>query len=88
MDKLDRNNIDARHWAEQFCQHKSDNDWSLEDIDYDLMIGWFSNYRFAVADPLTALLDELREVVQSLVDDYSVDPIERAQLKAALEKNK
>jgi hypothetical protein len=59
MNDFDRSNIDAMHWAEQFIQHRIDNGWSLEAIDVDLMLGWFANYRFAVADPLTAKVDEL-----------------------------
>jgi len=35
--------MDAKVWAEQFVKHKKDNNWTLEDIDEDLMVTWFAN---------------------------------------------
>ena len=34
---------DARRWAEAFSQIKARQGWSVDDIDTDLMIGWFAN---------------------------------------------
>ena len=34
---------DAMKWAEAFCKTVKDQKWSLEDIDEDLMLGWFAN---------------------------------------------
>ena len=34
---------DARRWAEAFSQIKTRQGWSVDDIDTDLMIGWFAN---------------------------------------------
>ena len=34
---------DAYVWAQEFIRRKKDNDWSLDDIDEGLMIGWFAN---------------------------------------------
>lgn len=33
----------ARRWAEAFSQIKARQGWSVDDIDTDLMIGWFAN---------------------------------------------
>ena len=34
---------DAQIWAIEFIKCKEKNNWALEDIDVDLMIGWFAN---------------------------------------------
>ena len=34
---------DALVWAKAFEQYKKENNWSLEEIDEGLMIGWFAN---------------------------------------------
>jgi len=42
------NTPDAATWAEAFIQAKLDNNWSRDDIDKELMISWFANYRNAI----------------------------------------
>lgn len=37
------NTDDAQKWAQAFVQHKKQNNWTLEDIDEGLLIGWFAN---------------------------------------------
>jgi hypothetical protein len=66
MSNLDRTNVDAMHWAEQFCQHRIDNGWTMEDIDEGLMVGWFANYRFCVQDPLTDRIEKLEKEKEAL----------------------
>jgi hypothetical protein len=34
---------DALVWAEEFERLKTVNNWTLEDIDSDMMLGWFAN---------------------------------------------
>jgi len=34
---------DAMVWAVEFCKTKKKINWSLEDIDEGLMVGWFAN---------------------------------------------
>lgn len=34
---------DAKVWAEEFERHKQDNNWTIDDIDEDLMLCWFAN---------------------------------------------
>lgn len=34
---------DGMAWASAFCQIKSKMDWTLDDIDEGLMVGWFAN---------------------------------------------
>lgn len=34
--------MDGRRWAQEFIDTISNNDWSIEDIDVDLMTTWFS----------------------------------------------
>jgi len=96
MSDIDRSNIDAVYWAEQFCQHCKDNDWSLDDIDEGLMMAWFANYRFAVADPLTLRIEELEAENAALVEAlttvrfWGLDNVAeevRDIAKAALEKD-
>ena len=41
VDLLDTN--DAMVWAEEFVKTMKRNDWTLEEIDASLMIGWFAN---------------------------------------------
>jgi len=50
--KIDVRNYDANYWAEEFIKAKERNNWTLEDIDFALMIGWFANYRFCVQDAI------------------------------------
>ena len=35
--------MDAKRWAEEFIRAKIENEWSLDDIDESLMLGWFAN---------------------------------------------
>ena len=59
MSELDRSSTDAMHWAEQFIQTIKDNNWSIDDIDEGLMVGWFANYWAAVHDPLQATIEKV-----------------------------
>lgn len=34
---------DAMQWAREFERCKRENNWSLDDIDVNLMVGWFAN---------------------------------------------
>ena len=34
---------DAAKWAKAFCDCKQANNWTIEDIDESLMLGWFAN---------------------------------------------
>ena len=71
----DRTDISALHWAESFCITKIEERWTLNDIDVDLMLGWFANYWATVNDPLEEQIEalqqqlaELREAAQIVVD--------------------
>ncbi len=44
MKPIDRESMDALYWAEEFCKAMKYNDWTLEDIDEELMVVWFTNY--------------------------------------------
>lgn len=55
---------DARRWAEAFSQIKARQGWSVDDIDTDLMIGWFANaievacaLRLAASRPAPQVVD-------------------------------
>jgi hypothetical protein len=43
-------NPDAQIWAKYFIEIKEKNDWSIQDIDEGLMIGWFANAMMAMSD--------------------------------------
>ncbi len=43
---------DAIKWADEFKKAKVNNNWSLDDIDDDLMICWFSNAFMAMHDKI------------------------------------
>jgi hypothetical protein len=45
-------NPDARAWAKIFIQTKNQMGWTEEDIDEDLMVGWFANAMMAMHDHL------------------------------------
>jgi len=47
-----RESTNASIWAKAFVEHKNKNNWSLEDIDEDLMICWFSNAMIAMHDSI------------------------------------
>ncbi len=34
---------DAMVWAKEFVKTKKEMDWTLDDIDESLMVGWFAN---------------------------------------------
>jgi hypothetical protein len=36
-------NTDAAEWTDTFLAIAEQQDWTIEDIDWGLMIGWFSN---------------------------------------------
>ena len=43
---------DAMVWAEAFQEHKARNQWSIDDIDEGLMVGWFANAMERMSDTL------------------------------------
>jgi len=45
-------NPDAKAWAKFFMETKQRNNWTLDDIDEELMIGWFANAMMAMHDYL------------------------------------
>ncbi len=65
MKDLDRSSTDAMHWAEQFCETKLRNNWSIDDIDEGLMVGWFANYWAAVHDPLSTRIEVLDDTLSA-----------------------
>ena len=43
-------NPDAQVWAKYFMETKEKNNWSIKDIDEELMIAWFANAMMAIGD--------------------------------------
>jgi len=43
-------NTDAQMWAKYFIKIKEKNNWKIEDIDEELMLGWFANAMMAMHD--------------------------------------
>lgn len=43
-------NPDARAWARFFIETKEQNDWGIDDVDEEMMIGWFANAMEAMRD--------------------------------------
>jgi len=41
---------DAKIWAKYFMEIKGKNNWKIEDIDEELMLGWFANAMMAMHD--------------------------------------
>ena len=51
-DKSIHTNPDARAWAKFFCETKKEMNWTADQINEDLMIGWFANAMMAMHDHL------------------------------------
>lgn len=66
--------IDAMAWAEAFVEYKRVYEWSVDDIDAELMVGWFANYWATVSDPLTRRIDEL---VKTIAESIHADELQR-----------
>jgi hypothetical protein len=73
MSDIDKSNIDPMYWAQQLVKSSVDNDFV---IDEEILLGWFANYRFAVADPLQAKIERLnnllirsRDCLRNSIDD-------------------
>jgi hypothetical protein len=62
MSEIDKTNIDAAYWASEFCKVSPD-------TDEGLILGWFANYRLAVADPLQAKVEELEAYLATYKED-------------------
>lgn len=63
-------NPDAKAWAEFFMKTKEENKWSLEDIDKELMIGWFANAMMAMHDHLHhEKIEQLQRQNDELVEE-------------------
>ena len=45
-------NPDAEAWAKFFVETKVRGNWSIDDIDEDLMLSWFANAMMAMHDHL------------------------------------
>lgn len=56
---------DASLWAKSFIEHKNRNNWSLEDIDESLMIGWFANAMMAMRDSIQSA-PEMEQIIREL----------------------
>ena len=61
---LNISNIDALHWAEEFC--KTCKEQGITEIEIDFIMGWFANYRFAVSDPLDKKIADLEISLKSV----------------------
>lgn len=57
---------DAQVWAKAFVEAKERNNWALEDIDEELMIGWFAN----------AMLSHEQVLIKDRLDDIISQSIE------------
>ena len=53
MSEIDKTNIDAQYWADEFCKRSPE-------TDNDFLMTYFANYRFAISDPLNAEIDRLK----------------------------
>jgi len=86
MDKIDTSSMSANYWAKQFCDYKILKEWSLDDIDEALMVGWFANFWAAIHDPLKKKIDELYEIHQKKTDQLDNDGFEKDKQIENLEK--
>lgn len=92
-DRSIHTNPDAKVWAEFFMKTKDEKNWSLDDIDESLMIGWFANAMMAMHDHIHNKLkvkpvtdDEIMEIIDSseLQPAHNFDRYEVAQLMKRL----
>ena len=72
-------NSDAAAWAKFFMETKTKNNWSLDDIDEDLMLGWFANAMMAMHDHV------LRQHLQEK-NDIRVSMLQYKSLRAHFNK--
>ena len=49
-DRSIHTNPDASAWAKFFMETKAKNNWTIDQIDEELMLGWFSNAMMAMHD--------------------------------------
>ena len=64
---MDMTNIDAAYWANELIKSSLVNKSEFEfEIDADMLIGFFANYRVAVTDPLQAEIDKLKDEIDKL----------------------
>lgn len=68
------NNPDAKAWAEFFMHTLKENNWSIEDIDESLMIGWFANAMMAMFDHLnnTVIIEQTEKIAELQDADESL----------------
>ena len=52
--EIDKTNIDAQYWAEEFCKHSPE-------TDCDFLMGYFANYRFAISESFDAKIEQLEK---------------------------
>jgi len=52
---------DAMGWAEAFVEHKQRNNWSIDEIDADLMVSWFANAMMRMSDSKQAENERLKK---------------------------
>ena len=57
---------DGLWWAEYFMATMKENNWTIEDIDVDLMLGWFANAQMWMHDFICEERDTLRQQVKEL----------------------
>jgi len=71
MSDIDKTNIDALYWANEFCRHTHGTDGAL-------LVTYFANYRFAISDPLDAKLEAMTKacrLYKNCLDDLKeLDP--------------
>ncbi|MDB4351952.1 hypothetical protein OAA60_00800 [Porticoccaceae bacterium] len=70
MSEIDKTNIDAKYWADYFCNFSPE-------TDADFLTTYFANYRFAVSDPLEAKVAELeaeRDTYKAALEVIAVEP--------------
>jgi hypothetical protein len=68
---------DASVWAAEFMRTKKEQGWTLEEIDEDLMLGWFANAMCAQMDKDRAELERMREareqIEKTIGDPHEMD---------------
>jgi len=52
---------DGKWWAEEFMRTMAKNSWVMEDIDVDLMLGWFANAQMWMYDQVSNDNESLRK---------------------------
>ena len=88
-DKSIHDNPDAQAWAKFFMATVKEKEWCIDDIDENLMLGWFANAMMAMHDHVkrewVGLTDEEKENFENMWD---VGPLQVEAIETKLkEKN-